>query len=185
MRHRHKSILLTGACISVILLLVALMLGACRNGGASAGEQTDIRETTGTVTEQGKEPAEQGTTDTEEILGGTEDEHTDSDPAVPSESVEEPTDSADPPRETDTEADDPTAPADTESPEPSVTQDGTMPKYILFEQYQVLSGTEQLAYFQSFPTPEDFFVWYNAAVADYKDRKPGVEIGPDGNVIVP
>lgn len=80
-------------------------------------------------------------------------------------------------------------PKETTEPEGTVTDapetQPPMPEPILFEEYQAMSGSEQYAYFQSFPSPEDFFIWYNAAVQDYQARNPGVEIGPGGLAPLP
>ena len=43
----------------------------------------------------------------------------------------------------------------------------TGPELITFEEYLALSEAEQLEYFNSFPTPEEYFAWYNDARAEY------------------
>ena len=45
-----------------------------------------------------------------------------------------------------------------------------------------LTAEEQQAYFETFASIEDYFVWYNAAKQEYEDKKDKVDIGGDGNV---
>lgn len=94
-----------------------------------------------------------------------------SEDSVDSDAIEVPTYPTDSPVESET----PTQPIETEVPNNQPSRD---PDTLTYEQYQALSGHEQLTFFQSFASPEDFFVWYNAAVEDFMERNPGVEIGP-------
>ena len=50
---------------------------------------------------------------------------------------------------------------------------------ITYEEYNSLSGEAQEAYFNTFPTIESFFEWYNAARAEYEKNNPAIEIGDD------
>jgi len=58
------------------------------------------------------------------------------------------------------------------------------PARISYEEYWAMSGTEQQAYFESFPNVEDFFNWYNEAKAAYEASHPEAGEGdrPDINV---
>jgi hypothetical protein len=76
-----------------------------------------------------------------------------------------------PDAETDGEAD---TPADTEE---DTKTPAVSPTY---EEYCAMTSAEQEAFFFSFADHEDFFLWFEAAKADYEERHPGVEIGPDG-----
>ncbi len=51
-----------------------------------------------------------------------------------------------------------------------------------YQRYNSLPGEEQMAFINSFPSIEDFFVWYNSAKAQYEAEHPDIEIGGDGNV---
>lgn len=61
---------------------------------------------------------------------------------------------------------------------------GCGPKRISYEEYWAMSGTEQQAYYESFPSVEDFFNWYNEAKAEYEASHPEAGEGdrPDINV---
>ena len=50
---------------------------------------------------------------------------------------------------------------------------------ITYEEYNSLSGEEQEAYFNTFPSIESFFEWYNAARDEYEKNNPTIEIGDD------
>ena len=64
-----------------------------------------------------------------------------------------------------------------------VTPDAPLvPSYenqITYEEYNSLSGEEQEAYFNTFPTIESFFEWYNSARDEYEKNNPAIEIGDD------
>ena len=53
---------------------------------------------------------------------------------------------------------------------------------LTYEEYQALSGAEQMAYMESFPSVQDFFAWYNEAKAKYDAEQDRIEIGGDGNI---
>lgn len=65
-------------------------------------------------------------------------------------------------------------PADTEDESKALTVSPT------YEEYCAMSSAEQQAFFAGFDDVEKFFLWFEAAKADYEERHPGVEIGPDG-----
>lgn len=46
--------------------------------------------------------------------------------------------------------------------------------YPSFEQYSAMSERDQIAYYESFENPEDFFAWYNEAKAEYDKTHPTV-----------
>lgn len=177
MKLKNSHISLTRLCLLVVLVMAAgVFMTACDLGGAPVDESAPSSTSAENVTsaeivtdpvDVGQEPSsEEGSVPTGEPEG--------TNTAEPQETVT----NASPDTAT------PTEPAETQPSQPAETE-ASAPTYILYEQYQVLSGEEQLAYFQSFPSPEDFFIWYNAALADYADRNPDVEIGPDGNIILP
>jgi len=53
---------------------------------------------------------------------------------------------------------------------------------LTYEEYQALTGAQQMAYMESFPSVEDFFAWYNEAKAKYDEEQNRIEIGGDGNI---
>ena len=60
----------------------------------------------------------------------------------------------------------------------------SVPSYenqITYEEYNALSGEEQEAYFNTFPSVESFFEWYNAAREEYEKNNTAIEIG-DGTI---
>lgn len=58
---------------------------------------------------------------------------------------------------------------------------GHIPNSTAYEQYQNMSGEDQLAFMESFDSVEAFVAWYNAAQAEYEAKNPAIEI--DGSVI--
>lgn len=94
---------------------------------------------------------------------------------------EAPTDGAEP--EVPTEPTEPDEPKETEPPVGPEAPD--KPAGLTYEEYQALSSSDQYAYFLSYTNPEDFFTWYNEAVADYEERHPGVVVGPGGIMPAP
>ena len=81
----------------------------------------------------------------------------------------------------------PDSPADPET-DPSETDTPSTEKpntALLYEEYVAMSSEEQVAHFNSFANVEDFFAWYNMAKADYAERHPDIEIGPDGTIPLP
>jgi hypothetical protein len=156
--------------LAALLMAVMLLTCACGGGNRPAGEENGTRDTTAAVVNDGSEPAEQATEPNAES-----DATPDAEGTVPEEGTA-PADTDTSPAESEpTETEGSTEPAEPESETQSAA-----PTYLLFEQYQALSGAEQLEYFQSFGDPEAFFLWYNAAVADFQERNPGVEIAPGG-----
>lgn len=52
---------------------------------------------------------------------------------------------------------------------------------ITYEEYMNMSGEDQMAYFESFASVEDYFAWYNEAKAAYDKQNPPIEI-EDGSI---
>ena len=67
----------------------------------------------------------------------------------------------------------------------TVTTTGTAapqsPAALTYEQYNALSGEEQLAYMESFASMADYFAWYNAAKKAYEDSQNRIEVS-DGHI---
>lgn len=79
-------------------------------------------------------------------------------------------------------------PEDTAEPEDTEPED-TEPDYpfdpskpLTYEEYLALDEVGQLAYFNSFSNPADFFVWQLDAKAEYEAQNPSIEVGGDGNI---
>ena len=180
MKHKNRKYARVSAALAVFVLMAFLLLmSACRGGDAPAGEQNSTIASTDGATDMVATPAD---TDTDTDNRGDAGAENDSD------SSDDPADTE--PVDTEGSVGDPDTPKETEgATQPPVTQDpevqGPVPSVTLFEDYQAMNGTQQLAFFQSFSDPEAFFEWYNAAVADYQARNPGVEIGPGGMIPTP
>ncbi len=78
-----------------------------------------------------------------------------------------------------------TKPEDTK-PEDTKPEDTTPPEtgsgITEFEWYIALSGEEQLAFYNTFPSAKEFMEWYNAAKAEYDALHPTETVPNDGNV---
>ena len=70
-----------------------------------------------------------------------------------------------------------------DTPEETVPEDTTPPYKPTYEEYCAMTSQEQVAFFNSFSDVEDYFLWFEWAKADYEERNPGIEIGPDGIII--
>lgn len=70
-----------------------------------------------------------------------------------------------------------TKPEDTE---PDYSFDPSKP--LTYEEYLALDEMRQLAYFNSFSNPADFFAWQLNAKAEYDAKNPSIEVGGDGNI---
>lgn len=53
---------------------------------------------------------------------------------------------------------------------------------LTFEEYLALSSAEQQAYFESFPSIQEYIAWYNAAQKEYEDSQNKVEVSGDVNI---
>lgn len=97
-------------------------------------------------------------------------------PLVTSESVQP----SIPPTETTDSAEESPAPtsAPAESPENNAI---TAPSATAYEQYNAMSGDEQIAFMESFDSVDAFVAWYNAAQAEYNASRPAIEV--EGGVI--
>lgn len=74
-----------------------------------------------------------------------------------------------------------------ESGDPESTAPGeetTPPQKPTYEEYCAMTSQEQMDFFNSFADIDDYFLWFEWAKADYEERHPGIEIGPDG-IITP
>ena len=82
-----------------------------------------------------------------------------------------------------TESTEPTeATESTEATEATEATEPGVPAPLTWEEYQALSGAEQVAYYKSFADPKDFFAWEQAAKKAYDEAHPKETIGPDGNI---
>lgn len=74
-----------------------------------------------------------------------------------------------------------TVPSTGETTQPEIGEEEDSPEALTYEEYNAMGGAEQMAYFNSFANPEDFFLWYNAAKAKYEAEHPDIEIA-DGSI---
>lgn len=73
-------------------------------------------------------------------------------------------------------------PAPTSSPAESPENNPiTAPSTTAYEQYNAMSGDEQIAFMESFDSVDAFVAWYNAAQAEYNASRPAIEV--EGGVI--
>ena len=159
--NRKQHFALTTVVLVSVLLFVTLCI-SCRQG--PSGRDPAVTDTT-RLTEVGTPDPEQATPE-------------DGDASVPAESGNT---------------------ADTQAPSPEKATDGgdvegepgldssaeeSAPPSPTYEEYCAMTSQEQVDFFNSFVSPEDFFLWFEAAKKDFEDRHPGIEIGPDG-VIIP
>ena len=150
------------ACLTLVLVCI---LAACRTGG---GETT-----VPAPSEQGQTPVETvpaaSSSDVVEVEEWTEPEQTqpmitepiresDEEPAADGETV---------PAELDT-----TKPTETTEPktegEPATGTTEPQAGALSYAEYMAMSPAEQQAYYESFPTLEEFIAWHNAAQAEYE-----------------
>lgn len=191
-----QNIYLRAVGLALALLLMAagtVTFSACggpsegADGGSDSRVETTAPENGDTPDESAPDESAPDGADTEKSPDGTSD-GTPAETDQPTD-PEAPTDGADPEVPTEPSApDDPTETEPTAPPvetEPPETQAPDKPASLTFEEYQALSSSDQYAYFLSYANPEDFFTWYNAAVADYEERHPGVEVGPGGMMPAP
>lgn len=74
----------------------------------------------------------------------------------------------------------------TESPEPTTAPVvGHVPNSTAYEQYNSMSGVDQIAFMNSFDSIEAFFAWLNAAQADYEATNPAIEITGETVILGP
>lgn len=62
------------------------------------------------------------------------------------------------------------------TPDSDNSSSGHIPNSTAYEQYNNMSGSEQLAFIESFESVEAFVNWYNAAEADYNAQMDPIEI---------
>lgn len=71
-------------------------------------------------------------------------------------------------------------PENTEAPVATLAPEaGHIANTTAYEQYNNMSGDEQLAFYRTFDSSEAFIAWYNAAKADYEASNPAIEITGD------
>ena len=72
---------------------------------------------------------------------------------------------------------------DETTPTQDITQpeDTTAPALLTYEEYMSLSGAEQMAYYNSFDNPDDFFNWFNVAKTEYDEKQNKVHADENGN----
>ena len=72
-----------------------------------------------------------------------------------------------------------------DAPEPTPSGPPAYPTLITYEEYMAMTGDEQMAYYRTFPSMQEFNKWYNDAKKDWEDAHPKETIGPDGTIVLP
>jgi hypothetical protein len=185
---QKKTILL--CCILVMLLLVMgagiVLLSGCRTAGS--GEETQRDTATGDqITEEPSSDREtasstEGTVETPETAETDEVKNPEESQAPATEAT---AGESEPSREPDTEDPEGNDKSETDSEDTAGGEPTTDPELPDFAEYSAMSAEEQEAFFRSFDSPADFFVWYNAAKEKYQEEHPDIEIGPDGIIPLP
>ena len=160
-------------CMAIMVLCT---LSACRTGG----DETTAPSVSGSIpavtapaatmpenegVEEWDEPVETKpltTTPVQEPDGSEE---------APADGPDEPVEETTKPTEPRENTSKPTEPREDEEPsvQPSQPQVGTQePVALRYEEYMALSPAEQQAYYESFPTLEEFIAWHNTALAEYE-----------------
>jgi hypothetical protein len=185
---QKKTILL--CCTAVMLLLVMgagiALFSGCRTAGS--GEETQRDTATGDQITEAPSPDRETDTAAAESEANTRAPETD-EVKNPEESqapsTEATADESEPPREPDTEDPEGNDKSETDSEDTAGGEPTTDPEFPDFAEYSAMSAEEQEAFFRSFDSPADFFVWYNAAKEKYQEEHPDIEIGPDGIIPLP
>lgn len=162
---RKTKVLLIGAvaALAILALIVTLIV---KHTSSSSPDDTvaESVETSGTGDGLTSEESQRIPSNTQEEEEGSKDPGSDS---LPEGSVDD--------------EQNPSEPNDTPTEEP-VTEVPTVPEPLAYDEYMTMSSAEQEAYFNSFPSVEAFFAWFNAAKEKYQAEHPGIEIGPGGMI---
>lgn len=176
---------------AILAVMVLCAMTACRSGGGeTTGPASEVPGVTlpdnegvvewpSSTTKPSMETTEPVETtepleETTEPVETTEPEETtepDEDPTDPVEEPTEPDEEPVAPTEEPTDDDPPaTKPTEPSQPtQPTEPQAGTQePAALTYEEYMALSPAEQQAYYESFPTLEEFIAWHNTALAEYE-----------------
>lgn len=151
------SVLSLLACVMAFVLL----LTACEQ----PGEQIGSKPTTGSTPGNHQTSGTQGTSQSTQPSGGNE-ELDNNEGAGGNEEIDNDEGTGDN-EESDNKE-------DVVTPEEIIAQ-------MTFEKYRSLSSAEQAEFRNLFDTVSDFFVWYNAAKAEYEENRDEIEVG-DGKV---
>ena len=170
---KMKRMLLTTACLMVLILAVSMICVGCKKEkdttpewNPSAGDNQSANGTEGSGS-AAVNPTHATNSEGEIVPGGSLE-------LIDREEL--PTTPEETPSETPTN---PTAP--TMDPNaPQLDADG----YWTYEYYISRSGEEQMAYYKTFPSMEAFNAWYNRAKKAYDEAHPKETIGPDGNIVL-
>jgi type IV secretory pathway VirB10-like protein len=162
--------------LAAVLIFVAAMLICCgEKANAPSGDRTDEDITQVTSEERDSDDVTQPIESQDK---GTEDQSSEQDP-VESDTEEDP--SNDLTQDSD-EIESEEQGEDT-LPETDSELSTVAPQHLLYEEYMELTAEEQILYFNSFSSVEDFFAWFNAAKEDYAIRNPGIDIDPEGGFV--
>ena len=71
-----------------------------------------------------------------------------------------------------------------EVPTVETDSEDALPPSMTFEAYNALTGAEQRAYMDTFPSIEAFFDWYNEAKAAYESTRDTIEYDGSGDLVI-
>lgn len=159
------------------VMLIVCMLGSC---GKEKDDETQVETSAETASQTEVEttvvtfPDETGFY----AHGSYSNDGEDPFATAPVETTEEPDEQGTEP--TEPEVTDPTEDLKTDettSPtEPEETQPGNNSDAMTYEKYNSMSAGEQMAFFNSFESPEAFTAWYQNAKAEYESQKNSVDV---------
>ena len=160
---------------AVLMTVLVLFMAACHSNEVSVAEPTEESMLPGIVGVETpvENPYENGQQESA-ATDATEPEQPSEAETTPEETVEEPTEPAMEPTEPSAE---PTE-GEEEVTEPTESGNSGITSY---EAYLNMTGDQQRAFMESFDSIEAFFVWLNAAKAEYEAQNPGADIG-DGSI---
>ena len=178
---KMKRVILITACLMVLVLGISMICVGCKKENDTTpvwtpGNNQSADGTTGTEGTAGMEGTapnapSQGGSSTDETKDGNID-------IVEREEFPDTTET-DPTKATNPT--NPVSPTNPTNPQPGNTAPA-YPTLITYEQYMAMTGEEQMAYYRTFPSMQEFNKWYNNAKAEYDRAHPKETIGPDGKI---
>lgn len=167
---QKRTIIIVSVGIILLLIISGIFCGIILSGHEP--DESDTDPSSETMTNHPEEGSESLSSEEESSKPATEGDPVESDPKGEQDS-DPSQDTQTPPAEETTERGE-----DTSEENPSAAPSPT------YEEYSAMTSQEQVDFYNSFPDIEGFFLWFEAAKADYEERHPGIEIGP-GDVIIP
>ena len=184
MKKLDKTNLIT-ICVAgglLLVLVIVLVVGGCARREGTQWSPLKPKETTEEVGTTGADEKD-GTKDTDPSGTGSSDPSGSTGNTNPSGPTTQPT-SGPTTQPTSGPTTQPTSGPTTQPTEPTggnTEPTGGQPQLLTWEEYLAMTSAEQIAYMNSFPSVEDYLVWFKAAKEAYNNAHTGV-IGPDGSI---